>query len=201
MTSFPEALEGKGRCQQKDVDQNVIDSFFAPTSAGRKRAKQLCFECPVRLECLSMALERKETWGVWGGCDEVDLRRTLRVDTNGTDRDRQRMPRCPACQASCEELVVSEIEIHCTSCTFTWESASTAKAVLGSGSKEADKKLKQKRQRSVAKRPIKTGAVRARIPQEQRAIKKLRSVSGASKSVSDGPIEALAASAGPIKRK
>ena len=30
-------------------------------------AKSLCQDCPVRVECLAGALERREPWGVWGG--------------------------------------------------------------------------------------------------------------------------------------
>lgn len=32
-----------------------------------KTAKQLCFTCPVRLQCLEWALANDERWGVWGG--------------------------------------------------------------------------------------------------------------------------------------
>jgi len=41
--------------------------FFTETPAGVELAKSLCSDCPVRDECLSGALERKEPWGVWGG--------------------------------------------------------------------------------------------------------------------------------------
>ena len=32
-----------------------------------EQAKALCADCPIRLQCLSEALEREEPWGVWGG--------------------------------------------------------------------------------------------------------------------------------------
>lgn len=41
--------------------------FFAESPADVETAKALCLECPVRLECLSGALDRREPWGVWGG--------------------------------------------------------------------------------------------------------------------------------------
>lgn len=41
--------------------------FFAERPADVEYAKALCTECPVRLACLSGALERREPWGVWGG--------------------------------------------------------------------------------------------------------------------------------------
>lgn len=31
------------------------------------RAKELCFTCPVRIECLTYALDTNQRWGIWGG--------------------------------------------------------------------------------------------------------------------------------------
>ena len=41
--------------------------FFADSPADVEFAKTLCGSCPVRVECLNGALERREPWGVWGG--------------------------------------------------------------------------------------------------------------------------------------
>jgi WhiB family transcriptional regulator, redox-sensing transcriptional regulator len=41
--------------------------WFAELPADVEFAKTLCGECPVRLECLAGAKERREPWGVWGG--------------------------------------------------------------------------------------------------------------------------------------
>ena len=41
--------------------------WFAETPADVEQAKALCGSCPVRLDCLAGALERREPWGVWGG--------------------------------------------------------------------------------------------------------------------------------------
>lgn len=41
--------------------------WFAESPADVERAKALCLDCPVRIECLAGALERREPWGVWGG--------------------------------------------------------------------------------------------------------------------------------------
>lgn len=30
-------------------------------------AKQLCKQCPIRLQCLSYAIQANESWGIWGG--------------------------------------------------------------------------------------------------------------------------------------
>ncbi len=43
------------------------DLWFAEDPADLARAKALCADCPIRRDCLAMALERAEPWGVWGG--------------------------------------------------------------------------------------------------------------------------------------
>jgi len=46
---------------------NAADLFFAESPGDVELAKALCLDCPVRVECLAGALERREPWGVWGG--------------------------------------------------------------------------------------------------------------------------------------
>ena len=46
---------------------NDPELFFADSPADVEYAKSLCATCPVRLDCLTGALERREPWGVWGG--------------------------------------------------------------------------------------------------------------------------------------
>jgi WhiB family redox-sensing transcriptional regulator len=46
---------------------NEAELFFAESPSDVELAKALCLSCPVRIECLAGALERKEPWGVWGG--------------------------------------------------------------------------------------------------------------------------------------
>ncbi|AHH94468.1 WhiB family transcriptional regulator [Kutzneria viridogrisea] len=46
---------------------NNPDLWFADAPAELERAKTLCATCPVKAECLSAALARREPWGVWGG--------------------------------------------------------------------------------------------------------------------------------------
>ncbi len=41
--------------------------WFAESPVDLERAKALCGTCPVRSECLSGALRRREPCGVWGG--------------------------------------------------------------------------------------------------------------------------------------
>ncbi len=46
---------------------NDPELFFADSPADVEYAKTLCLDCPVRLDCLTGAIERHEPWGVWGG--------------------------------------------------------------------------------------------------------------------------------------
>src|SRR3954451_954988 len=43
------------------------DLWFSDSPAQLELAKSLCGDCPLRVECLSGAVERAEPWGVWGG--------------------------------------------------------------------------------------------------------------------------------------
>jgi WhiB family redox-sensing transcriptional regulator len=61
------------RCREYDPTQ-----FFPSDGVGVDRARQICFECPVRMECLEYALEYRIDHGVWGGASERERRRILR---------------------------------------------------------------------------------------------------------------------------
>ncbi|WP_425562418.1 WhiB family transcriptional regulator [Microlunatus aurantiacus] len=49
-------------CRRSDPDL-----WFAESPTDVESAKALCRDCPLRLECLAGAQERREPWGVWGG--------------------------------------------------------------------------------------------------------------------------------------
>ena len=58
------------------------DLFFPVGTTGYAlvqidRAKQVCGECPVKVECLDYALDTNQDSGIWGGTSEEE-RRTLR---------------------------------------------------------------------------------------------------------------------------
>lgn len=43
--------------------------------AERERgAKRICAGCAVREECLTTALEQHESYGIWGGLNEIERR-------------------------------------------------------------------------------------------------------------------------------
>ena len=50
-----------------DGTSALVDLFFSEQLDDILRAKAFCVECPVKDECLSAAIDRREPWGVWGG--------------------------------------------------------------------------------------------------------------------------------------
>lgn len=52
-----------GRC----VSSGRNDLFFSERPEELAQAQAMCMECAVRLQCLGVALQRGEEWGVWGG--------------------------------------------------------------------------------------------------------------------------------------
>ena len=58
------------------------DLFFPVGTTGQAlvqiaRAKEVCDECPVRVECLDYAIATNQDSGIWGGLDE-EQRRSIR---------------------------------------------------------------------------------------------------------------------------
>lgn len=62
-----------GLCNEKDPD-----IFFPSDGSGVEKAKRICAECPVRMECLEYALENKVNHGIWGGASERQRRKMLK---------------------------------------------------------------------------------------------------------------------------
>jgi WhiB family transcriptional regulator, redox-sensing transcriptional regulator len=147
-------LVSKKNCWQDDAlcasprMEPFKDIFFSDDEDEIKNAKLACGACPVRKECLSLALENKEIWGVWGGVDENELRIVLSVDENGQEVRRIRKgeaPFCPNCRATTSSLRVAEKDVPgggrwttkkvvtCDSCSFSWASRASANAIEAFG--------------------------------------------------------------------
>ncbi|UNX55232.1 WhiB family transcriptional regulator [Georgenia sp. TF02-10] len=60
------------------------DALFV-RGAAQRQVRELCFGCPVRLECLADALDSGTTFGVWGGLTERERRALLRQYPHVTD--------------------------------------------------------------------------------------------------------------------
>ena len=51
------------------------DLFFPDRGASTRAAKQICAECPVRVDCLEYAVTQGEKFGIWGGLSERERRK------------------------------------------------------------------------------------------------------------------------------
>lgn len=131
----------KGAICARNENAHIREFFFSTLPEEKYQAKNLCFECPVRAQCLRWALENRQIWGIWGGKDEGEIRRALSVSWNGQESRRQRYPQCPYCTARPNKLetFIAPVPgggrwatmrmVRCTACDFTWRSRTSANAV------------------------------------------------------------------------
>ena len=143
-------------CSQPEY-REAVDWFFSREPKEKYAAKNICFSCPVRKQCLQWALEHRQIWGIWGGKDEVEMRRALSVSYKGEEARRRRFPNCPYCTARPSKLETSSIEVPgggrwttarivtCTSCGFAWRSRTSANAVEAYKQQRADRMAKRER--------------------------------------------------------
>lgn len=61
---------------EKTEDRKQFVANYKKASSDTKKAKKICFECPVQVSCLSYALYH-ESHGIWGGLTERE-RQTMR---------------------------------------------------------------------------------------------------------------------------
>jgi WhiB family redox-sensing transcriptional regulator len=76
--------EERARCGEYDPE-----IFFDPTARAERRAKSICAQCPVRLECLAYALSVRAEFGVWGGLNGKERSSMLRRSSWPFDGQRE----------------------------------------------------------------------------------------------------------------
>lgn len=152
--------------------------FFSKDPKEKYQAKNLCFSCPVRKNCIQWALENRQIWGVWGGRDEVDIRRALSVTHEGEETRRRRFPNCPYCGARPSKLSTGTADIPgggrwttakivtCSVCSFSWRSRTSANAVDTYHQERQEKAIKRQKERKKAKAK-KAKASRAKLPRKK----------------------------------
>ncbi|GAA4419115.1 hypothetical protein GCM10023169_09480 [Georgenia halophila] len=60
------------------------EKFFV-RGAAQRAVREMCFRCPVRMQCLSEALDSRIEFGVWGGMTERERRALLKNHPEVTD--------------------------------------------------------------------------------------------------------------------
>lgn len=146
-------------------NKKSINWFFSKDFSEKYAAKNMCFSCPVRKNCLQWALEHRQIWGIWGGKDEVDIRRALSVSFKGEETRRRRFPNCPYCTARPSKLDTSIEQlpdggrwttakvVTCNECGFAWRSRTSVNAVNAYKAEKQEKLNKAAKER--AKRNLK----------------------------------------------
>lgn len=136
-------------------NRQKIEYFFSKEPSEKYEAKNMCFECPVRQQCLQWALEHRQIHGIWGGKDEIEIRRALSVSYLGEETRRRRFPNCPFCSARPSKLETAIVDlpkggrwttarvVYCTECSFAWRSRTSVNAVNAYKSAKADKDRKK----------------------------------------------------------
>jgi hypothetical protein len=144
----------EGECAKKE-NRGAQDFFFSEDSKEKSVAKGICAACPVRKECTKWALENNMIWGIWGGKDEHQIRRTLSVNSDGAEIRRDRYPQCLNCGATTKSLEPYIAEnpdggrwttvrlVKCNECQFVWRSRTSSNAVNAYHNIVAEKKSKK----------------------------------------------------------
>lgn len=71
-SSIYQSWTAQAACAEQDPDELFV------RGAAQRQAREICFRCPVRLECLVDALDNRIQFGVWGGLTERERRALLR---------------------------------------------------------------------------------------------------------------------------
>lgn len=61
-----------------DTDPDVFFPGRGSTYAEIRKAKVICYACPIRQRCLDYAMEAHQVHGIWGGTSEAERRRMRR---------------------------------------------------------------------------------------------------------------------------
>lgn len=74
----PEWWMPLGLCAPRPEQRHSPLLWFPNNGAGVAAAQRVCLDCPVQIECLEYALERRIDHGVWGGVSERARRQILK---------------------------------------------------------------------------------------------------------------------------
>lgn len=109
------------------ADALCVDSpvdFFSEDPTEVDKAKKVCFDCPVRRQCLEYALKNETRFGVWGGADEVELRKAQNIDQYGKPVLKEKPIRCPYCEGKSVTVLAQQRLTQilvCDDCNLKWQ--------------------------------------------------------------------------------
>jgi WhiB family redox-sensing transcriptional regulator len=70
---------GRAACRNADPELFFPEGTSGPALRQTSAAIQICGPCPVRSQCLSLALDRGYDYGIWGGVSAEGRRAIRRV--------------------------------------------------------------------------------------------------------------------------
>lgn len=114
-------------CAKSEID------FFSEDPVEQASAKSLCSQCPVRMQCLSTALENKDRFGIWGGASETDIRNALSIDPNGKPTSSSKPLKCPYCGSKnikTLEKLRTKRHVSCAECSIVWWTRTPSKTTV-----------------------------------------------------------------------
>ncbi len=72
--------KGSARIQENGVcAETDPEAFFPEKGESTKEAKKVCRSCDIREDCLEIALDTKQRFGVWGGFSEPERRKIAKA--------------------------------------------------------------------------------------------------------------------------
>jgi hypothetical protein len=81
------AEKGMDRLKQISAIARIEAQMKRDALGRRRRAREACYECPIRLACLEGALDRREAHGIYGGMYEEEREKFLRQRTRQKRRN------------------------------------------------------------------------------------------------------------------
>ncbi|MEX0668293.1 MAG: WhiB family transcriptional regulator [Candidatus Saccharimonadales bacterium] len=70
-------VDREAKCRDGDPE-----AFFPDKGGETKYAKEMCGECPVREDCLDLAMEGGEEFGVWGDLSPKERKKLTKTENN-----------------------------------------------------------------------------------------------------------------------
>ena len=85
-----DGFKERGECRNYDPELWWPNGATGDEAIKAELAKSICQQCPVKLDCLSYAIEHRQFFGIWGATTEEerrnDRREARRIMSERVDR-------------------------------------------------------------------------------------------------------------------
>ena len=89
-----DGFKERGLCRYADPEMWWPNGTTGPEADKIAEAKRICDMCPVKMDCLTYAVETRQFFGIWGGLTEDERKEDRRTARRIMDQqvDRPRVP-------------------------------------------------------------------------------------------------------------